>query len=230
MLRLALYFVVTLVVLGLLRHVPFVGALFQVPLLGFWGAAILVALAASKLTAFSVDSARLRRQRTELGHVDTPRNQGKLGALLLVAGRARAAIPPLERAVQGEPDTLEWRYRLGLARLASGSAAGAALELEHVAERAEEYAYGGVQLALADAHQRSGAFAEALAAVATFERNHGPSPESAYRRGRALRALGQREESRRAFAEVGALASRAIGLQKDGARGWAFKAFWARWI
>lgn len=230
MLRLAVYFVVTLVVLSLLQHVPFVGAIFRVPLLGFWGAAILVALGASKLAAWGIDSARLRRQRRDLGHVDTPRNQGKLGALLLAAGRARAAIAPLERAVQGEPETLEWRYRLGLARLAVGAAAAAALELEQVAERAEEYAYGGVQLALADAHSRSGAPAEALAAVQIFERNHGPSPESAYRRGRALRALGRRDESRAAFAEVGALASRASGLQKDGARRWALKAFGARWL
>ena len=230
MLRLALYFVVTFVVLGLLRHVPFVGAIFRIPLLGFWGAAILVALGASKLAAWGVASARLRRQRIELGHVDTPRNNGKLGALLLTAGRARAAITPLERAVQGEPDSLEWRYKLGVARLQSGSAAGAVSDLEQVAARSEEYAYGGVQLALADAHQRTGAHADALAAVERFERNHGPSPESAYRRGLALRALARRDEARRAFAEVGRLASRAGGLQKDGARTWAFKTFWKRWI
>jgi hypothetical protein len=118
--RLLGYFVVVLLALHLLRLLPFVGAIFDVPILGFWGAAILVSLVASKATATAMDTRKLSRRIRDLGHVDTPHNQGKLGSLLAGERRFRRALPHLERAVAGEPDVAEWRYRLGCALLGSG--------------------------------------------------------------------------------------------------------------
>lgn len=77
-------------------------------------------------------------------------------------------MTPLERAVAGEPDSIEWRYRLGLARLEAGDAAGAADALAAVSARDEEYAYGAAQLALARALERTGRRSDALDALDRF--------------------------------------------------------------
>ena len=84
MLRLAGFFVATLVVLHFLRQVPVIGQVFDIPILGFWGAAILVSAAASKLADAALRRRRLSHRLRDLGHVETPHNQGKLGTLLAV--------------------------------------------------------------------------------------------------------------------------------------------------
>ncbi len=228
MLRLIGFFVVVLVVVQLLRHVPIVGAIFQIPILGFWGAAILVSAVLSKLTVVAIDRSRFARRRRELGHVETPHNQGKLGALLLSSGRPKAAIAPLEHAVKGEPDSVEWRYRLGSALLASGRAADAALELERAAAIDREHAYGALALRLAEAYARSGRHEEVLRVLDHFDHDHGANAESAYRRGRALRALGRREEANSSFRHAGELARGVARYQRTHARAWAWRAFLAR--
>jgi tetratricopeptide (TPR) repeat protein len=228
MLRLAVFFVVTLIVLQLLRHVPVIGAIFHVPILGFWGSAILVALVASKLGDALVRR-RIRKRRTAaLGHVDTPHNQGKLGALLLASGDARAALAPLERAVQGEPEVLEWRYRLGQALLQKGDVLAAIEALRGVVARNPEFAYGAAQLMLASALTRAGHEEDALGALEEFERNHGPSPESAFRRGALLKAAGRRAEARAAFDSVVELSRRSVRFQKNRAAWWGLRARLAR--
>lgn len=228
MLRLIGFFVVVLLVLQLLRHVPVVGAVFQIPILGFWGAAILVSALVSRFAASALDRSRFSRKRRELGHVDTPHNQGKLGVLLLTSGRARAAIGPLEKAVAGEPDSVEWRYRLGSALLASGRAADAAAALARAAEIDRAHAYGALQLRLAEALARCGRHAEVIAALDHFDHDHGPNAESAYRRGGALRALGRRDEARESFRRAGELARGVARYQRTHARAWAWRAFLAR--
>ena len=228
MLRLAGFFVVVLLAMQVLRLVPFVGGLFANSFVGFWLTAILVSAVASRWASRAVDRARIARRRRELGAVDTPHNQGKLVSLLLAGGYARAAVAPLERAIAGEPGSAEWRYRLGLALLATGRAGEAADAFARAVAIDEEHAYGAVQLRLAEALEKADRPSEAHDAVARFERNHGPSPESAYRRGRALRKLGRAPEAREAFREVGALAARSAGFQRGGARGWAARALLAR--
>jgi tetratricopeptide (TPR) repeat protein len=171
---------------------------------------------------------RLRSRTAALGAVDTPHNQGKLGALLQQSGKNRRAIAPLEAAAAGDPGVAEWPYRLGLALLDTGAPARAAEQLAAAAAIDEEHGYGQVLLRLAEAERRAGRPDAALAALERFERNHGPSPEWAYRRGRALAAAGQKDEARASWAEAGRLASRAIGFQKRAARGWALRAFLAR--
>ena len=229
-LRLLGFFVGAFLLMLVLRQVPVLGRLFQVPLIGFCGAAILLSLVLSRVATAGVDRASLRRKLADLERVDTPHNQGKLGSLLLAGGRAKAAVVPLERAVAGEPESIEWRYRLGLARLESGDAAGAAEELDWVSRRDEEYAYGAAQLAFARALERTGRRSDAYDALERFERNHGPSPESACRRGLLLKRLGRADEAKAVRANVSVLAKRAGMQQKRGATGWVWRAFLARWI
>jgi tetratricopeptide (TPR) repeat protein len=229
-LRLVMYFVGTLVLLSVLRQLPWIGGIFQVPLLGFFIAATVLSALIAWWTRTTVDRGRQKRLERSLGAVDTPHNQGKLGSLILAQGRAVRAIPYLERASAGEPDSAQWHYRLGSARLAAKRYQPAAEALARAAAIDEELAYGAVLLRLAEACVRNGDPAAGLEALARFERNHGPSPESAYWRGRALRAQGQHAAGRAAFAEVHALAARAAQFQKRHARVWTFRAFVARFL
>jgi hypothetical protein len=229
-LRLIGFFLLVLAVMQLLRFVPFLGPIFRVPFLGFWGAAILCSAVASKLASDAVDRRRFRNRAQDLAAVDTPHNQGKLGLLLLSSGRARAAIEPLTRAVAGEPDSAEWSYRLGCALLEARRPGDAVAALERTARIDEEYAYGAVQLRLAEALRASGKHAEALAALERFERNHGDNPECAYRRGQVLKALGRRDEAVKSFARVPDLARTSARFQRGAARGWIVRAFLARLV
>ena len=228
MLRLAGYFLLVLLALQILRFVPFVGSLFRIPFFGFWGAAIVVSLALSKLATIGVDRRRLKRKKLELGAVDTPHNQGKLGTLLLAAGDAHAAIPALVKAAAGEPQSAEWSYRLGLAWLDAGRTDEAIAALERAAQLDPEHAYGAVQMRLAEALSRAARHAEALDVLDRFERDHGPNPESAYRRGFMLRALGRRSEARASFDQVSRLASKSARFQRSASRGWVLRSWIAR--
>jgi tetratricopeptide (TPR) repeat protein len=222
------FFLVVFLALQILRVLPVVGPIFQIPFLGFWGAAILISLAASRWATLALDRRGLSRRIRDLGFVDTPHNQGKLGSLLVGGRRYGAAIPPLEKAVEGEPDVAEWRYRLGLAHLGCRRPREAAEALAAAAALDEEHAYGAVLMRLAEARLKVGDIQGAIEALDRRDRNHGPDPESAYRRGRALKALGRPDEARASFAEVSKLARRAAGFQRAEARKWAALAVLAR--
>ena len=228
MLRMVGFFALVLVVLQVLRHVPGIGALFRIPLLGFWGAAILVSVGLSWLANEGLRRRSLRNRLSSLGAVDTPHNQGKLGALLQSYGRTRRSLEPLARAVEGDPDVAEWPYRLGCAQIDQRRFGEAVASLERAAAIDEEHAYGKVLLRLSEALINEGRSGEALDVLARFERNHGPSPEQAYRQGRALAAAGRKDEARASYARVGELAASAARFQKREARGWALRAFFAQ--
>jgi tetratricopeptide (TPR) repeat protein len=229
-LRLVGYFVVVFVALHFLRLIPGLGAVFGIPFVGFMLAAVIVSSAVAWFTTRAVDGRRYRALERQLGAVDTPHNQGKLGALLLAQRRNAEAIPHLERAARGEPERVEWSYRLGCALLGARRYTDAVVELERTASVDEEHAYGAVLMRLSQAQLSLGRAADALATLERFERNHGPSPESAYRRGCARRALAQRSEARAAFAEVGKLATHAARFQRSRARSFALRAFFARLV
>lgn len=228
MLRLAGFFLVVLVVLQILRAVPVIGRIFDVPFLGFWGAAILVSVVASKLADAALARRQVSRWKRHLGAAETSHNQGKLGALLVSRGRWRQAIAPLERAVEGEPQVVEWRYRLGQALLRSGRPKDAVVELSKATELAEEHAYGGALMRLAEAALRAGDPQASIAALDRRDRNHGDSPESAYRRGLALRALGRRDEARASFRRAVEIARASTRYQEKQARWWALRAWLLR--
>ncbi|MBI5432386.1 MAG: tetratricopeptide repeat protein, partial [Planctomycetes bacterium] len=85
-------------------------------------------------------------------------------------------------------------------------------------------AYGDLQLRLAEVRTKLGDFDTARAALDRFDRNHGPSPESAYRRGLVERAAGRSELARAAFAQVGVLAERGAQFQRGKNRKWTWLA------
>ena len=229
MARLLGFFVLVLVVLRVLQTVPVVGGWFR-GLLGFWLVALLVSAALARLAVLAASRRRLRQKIAELSNVDSARNRGKLGALYLAHGRPALAVELLAAALESDPENVEWRYRLGLARLALGERAEARAELERVLAADEEYAYGAAQLALAQTALAEGDAQAALGALERFEANHGESPESLYRRGRALKLAGRRAEARAAFARVPKLAARAPAFERRRQAGWVARSYLARFL
>jgi len=225
MMRLLGFGVLVVVVFTVLRQIPLLGSSSFIAL---WLSVIAVSAITARYGRRALRIARLRGEVHRLSQVDNPHTRGKLGTLLLSEGRRRSAIPHLEAAAEGEAGVCEWHYRLGSARLDLGRLEAAEQALRTAVELDEEYAYGAAQLRLAEVLRRRGAQEEALGALATFDRNHGPSPESAYRRGQILKALGQKQEARDAFREVGQLTSTAARYQKSQASMWALRAAVAR--
>jgi len=222
------YFLAVMAALVVLREVPVVGAIFRIPVLGFFAAAAVVSAVVARAGTWYGARRRLARQVRELGQVETPAMRGKLGRLLLQSGRPREAVAPLEEAAAGDPESAEWRYRLGQARLESGDLAGGLAGLEEALALDERHAYGEVMLRASEARRRAGDAAGALAAAERFEALQGPSPRSAYRRGEALRDLGRGDEARAAFEAVGRLAREVPGYQRREALGWSARALRAR--
>lgn len=231
MLRLLGFFVVVIVLTQVLGMLPVIGPLFgRLGIFGLWITAILLSLFLSRWGDRALTMRKDRAAVRELTAVDSPRNKGKLGSLYLAQGRAGKALPLLEEAVRGEPDVAEWQYRLGSALLALRRPEEALAPLSRAVELNEEHAYGAAVMRLAEAQTATGAYEDALASLARFERNHGPSAESAFRRGVALRAAGQNDEARGAFAEVGRLAREAARYKRREAAVWAARAKLARFL
>ena len=226
-LRMLGFFLLAWVLLGVLQTLPGIGGLFR-GFFAFWFVLIGLSVAFERGSRWLLRRRKLESELRALGNVESPHNQGKLGSLLLAHGRAGEALEALERATEGEPDVAEWHYRLGQALLARDRGQEAVAALERAAAIDEEHAYGGVQLALAEAHQALGQYERALERCATFERNHGPSPESAYRRGLALRGSGDKAGSARAFEQVARLAEDGPRYQRRDNGRWVRRARLAR--
>jgi len=228
MLRLIGFFLIVFVALGVLRTLPVVGGIFAIPLFGFYLAAILVSVVGARLAKAAADRMKQKQLERELGGVDTPYNRGKLGLLMLQQGRAKLAVPHLEAALEADPSSDEFTYRLGLALLATGDLPGSIEMLERLTGRNEEHAYGGALLALARAQ---GAYGDGQGSLGTLDRHDrafGPVPESAYWRGRVLRALGDRAAAAASFAAVGAIAADQPAYQRRAAATWRLRAQLAR--
>lgn len=222
------FFVLVFAALLVLREVPVVGAIFRIPLLGFYFAALLTSAVVARLGSELVARRKRNEELRRLGEVDTPHQRGKLGRLLELSGSPRQALAPLEEAAAAEPEEVEWWYRLGRARLAVRQHGEALEALGRARELDEEHGYGELLLTLAEASRRSGAGADALEALARFETLFAPTPESAFRRGQVLSGLGRRPEARAAFTEVGELAAEQPKYQRSEGRRWAAKAVFAR--
>ncbi|MEM7306192.1 MAG: tetratricopeptide repeat protein [Planctomycetota bacterium] len=228
MLRLIGFFVLALILSRVLGFLPIVGPLFaRTGIFGIWITALLLAW---WLSAYGERMVQRRRDRAELRRleaVDSPHNHGKAGSLLLAQGRAQRALPHLRQAFAGDPESAEWAYRLGDASLRAGRLDDAREALEHCVGLDEEHAYGAAQMRLAETLLAQGEEERSLEALKVVERNHGPSPESAYRRGLALKAQGRKDEAKAAFGEVSSLASQAVKYQKRAATSWVLRAWFA---
>lgn len=229
--RLVAFFLLVFFLASVLGRVPVIGPLFHgTGILGLLLAAALASAVLTRLGAQLWARRRLRAELAALGAVESAHNRGKMGMLYLAARRPRAALAPLEEAARGEPDVAEWHYRLGLARLATGALEPALADFERCVALDAEHAYGAAMMRRAECLQRLGRPAEALAALETLERNHGPSPESACRRGLALRAQGRKAEARAVFRQALELARHAPRYQRRAASVWALRAGLARWL
>ena len=167
--RILRFIALVVVFFWLLRFVPVVGGM---GLIRIWVAILLASWFANWAITRAVQLRQDQAIKRELGAVDSPYNKGKLGALLVGQKRFREAIPQLEEAIEGDPNTIEWPYRLGTALLAVGRPGDAVTQLENVVEREEEHAYGGAMLRLAEARTAAGQLDGALEALDRFDRNH----------------------------------------------------------
>ncbi len=225
MLRLLGFLGLTWVVYLLLIQIPVIGGLAgAVPILGLFAAAAIVSRLLAKWGSVALHRRKEKALMRELGAVDTPHNLGKLGLLLLKQGNYRRAIPLLEEVVRAEPDSAEWNYRLGCAQLGAKEAEQAVEVLTRAVGIEEEYAYGGAMMRLAEAKLLLGDGEGSLMDLDRVERNHGPGPECAYRKGLAFKSLGRKSEASEAFASVGKLAAEAVGYQKKDATVWSLRA------
>jgi len=230
-LRLLGFFAVVIVLTTFLGHLPLVGPLFaRTGIFGIWISAMLLGWAISAWGSRAVRTRRDRSVQRELEAVDSPRNRGKLGTLMLAQGRVARALEHLDAAVEGEPEVAEWRWRRGLARMRARRWEEAAADLASVVGQDEEYAYGQAMMRLAEVRSLLGRDEEALGALDVVARNHGPSPEEAYRRGVALKALGRRDEARASFERVHALARESARFRRREAAGWRLRALVAGWL
>lgn len=228
MMRLILWFAVVLVCRQFLAAIPVLGVPFRIPFVGFFLTLYLVGWLGRRAVERWDAGRRARALAKSLGNVETPHNQGKLGVLYESRGRYGKAIGHLQQAVEGEPEVTEWHYRLGRSYLGAGLLDEALETLNHARSQDEEHAYGGVLMSLAEAQRRASHPDRALESIERFERNHGPKPESAYRRGKALAALGRKEESQSAYREISKLAGEAVRYQRSEARSWVFRGWLAR--
>lgn len=230
MLRLLGYFAVVFVACIVLRQLPIVGGIFQIPFLGFYLAAIVVSVVSARLGTRLVDRRKLQKSVRSLGEVDTPHNRGKLGVLLAGDGKHREALAHLEEARQHEPEVAEWAYRVGRSRLALGDHSEAAEALASSVELDEEYGYGEGLRRLAESLTKGGAAEEAITRLDRHDVIYGETPESAYLRGRAHLAQGDKDAAKAAFQKAPTLVEGVAKYQREGARVWAMRARFAAWL
>lgn len=222
--RLFPWLALTAVLFVVAGMVPGLRGLTRMPILGLLLTSMLAAALLRHWEAWQVQRKQTAASIRDLSRVETPEQQGKLGSLLLSKGKARQALEPLQNAAQGDPGRLEWRYRLGCCELELGRPAQALEWLEDVVAREEEHAFGAAIMRLIECRFALGEHSQALAALERFERNHGPNPESAYRRGQALLELGQREAGKSALAEVPVLMEALPAAHRKPMRAYAIKA------
>lgn len=229
MLRLVGFFALVLVAFNVLAMLPVVGPLLQrLGFLGYWVVAILVSVLVARASERLLESRRHRKRLRDLGAVDTPNNQGKLGLLYLQTGRLRSAVPLLEAAFRGQPEVSDWAYGLGRAKMAQRDYQAAGEYFARVVTDDPDHGFGGAFLGLAAAALALGRPEGALEALAGHELRRGKTPKGAYLRGRALKALGRKAEAREAFGEVLEFGGRLPAYQRREYLGLAWRAMLAR--
>jgi tetratricopeptide (TPR) repeat protein len=228
-LRVAGFFVLSWFLFAVLARTPLLGPLLaRTGVLGFIGCTVVLAASSAWLAERALRAQRVGAEIRRLVAVDRPRNHGKIGALLLSNGRARAALEHLERAVAGEPEVAEWHYRRGCALGRIGRGGEARESFERALALDPEYAYGAARMQSAVLLARAGEIDAALAQLARFERDHGANCESACRRGLLLKSSARLGEARAAFDEAVGLERLAPRYQSGAARRWALRARLAR--
>ena len=212
-----------------LRVIPVIGDLIGgLGIFGFWVVAIFVGWYLEALGARLLAKRRFDAQVRSLGDVETAHNQGKLGALLLARGKFKAALGPLLRAKEGQPDSLEWDYGLARTYLGLGQYIQAAEHFQAVAAVDAAYGYGRVLLGLAEARLECDETDIALQALDRHDQDRGATPESALLRGLVFKKLGLKDQARAAFESVSGLAKSLPASYRKSAFPFQVRAFFAR--
>ena len=146
-----------------------------------------------------------------------------LGRLLVMRGKAREALPYLERAYERLSDTEETTYYLGLALLAAGAPRGEALILRAL-EKNPKFRYGEPALRLAEYYARTGRAEEAQVYFDRFFAIHSSSPEGYYKFGRFQLQLGRPAEAAESFRRAIEVFKLSPSFKRRQDRLWAVKA------
>jgi tetratricopeptide (TPR) repeat protein len=226
--RVLAYFAMVFVFTMLFRELPLVGGLFRVPLFGFFLTAALMSTVGARAATWLSQQRALSRDLSDLGVVDTPHMRGKLGRLLVMNGRPKAALEPLREAVAADSENLEFHYRLGVAERLTGNPKDSIRLLTRVTELDDRYAYGEPWMQLALAHQDDGDNEAAVRVLERLEVLQGPTGEQTFRLGCLLKALGRKDEAGAVFDRLPEILKRAAKYQKAEIRGYLARSYFAR--
>jgi tetratricopeptide (TPR) repeat protein len=148
-----------------------------------------------------IDTVRTEREIGELSRqvALNPHNasaQNDLGRLLVLRGRFRDAIIPLEKAIERMEDTPETNYYLGLACMNSGREEEGEGRIVKALELNPRFRYGEPDFRLGAFLLKKGRIEEARAALEKGVAIHTSSAEGWYLLGQAVRAGGDKQKAR----------------------------------
>lgn len=180
--------------------------------------------------------ARLRTRRIELedlqrkiARLNKPHHMIQLGALYLRQGKTAKAASWFEKALEGEPDSLEAQYRLGLCYFEQGRYEQAAELLERVHAVKPEYDYGLAYLRLAESQQKLGNVDRASEIYEIMLRFYPGHPEGSYNFALLLADAGDMQRAKELMQEIVVSLRHSPRFQRTRNRHWMLKARWWLW-
>ncbi len=152
-----------------------------------------------------------------------------LGRLLILNGRAREAVAPLERAIARMDDSDETHYYLGLAYLKTGREQEGEAHIIKALELNPRFRYGEPYLRLGEYYLEQGRYDDALAVLQKLGVIHSSSVEGLYRLGEVYRRRGEIERARESYRHSAAAFRHSPRYKRREERRWLWRARWALW-
>ncbi|HUJ78974.1 MAG TPA: tetratricopeptide repeat protein [Nitrospiria bacterium] len=155
--------------------------------------------------------------------------QNDLGRLLILNGRAREAVAPLERAIERLDDLDETNYYLGLAYLNTGREQEGEARIEKALAINPRFRYGEPYLRLGEHYLHTGRYDDALAMLRTQGEIHTSSVEGLYLLGETHRHMGDPVQARDAYRASLAAFRQSPRYKRREERRWAWRSRLALW-
>lgn len=155
---------------------------------------------ARAMSRLRADHAPYQRAEAELRSFETAARRLEAGRAALAIDEPRRAASHLERALELEPEQLAARFQLGLARLALGELEAAGAAFAQVERQSPGHAFGDALLLLGRVRMLQRDFTTAAELLERHRREHGGNRRSHHWLGTCLRAEGDRQRARVAFA------------------------------